>query len=209
MRETILRRPVLRPIYWILRRSAEVMLDEGPRGVAQRIGVKLRLALRGQYFLVKPRRPVDFNTQYNFWLRKHELTEAHRLAIEAAITSLPYTPRVSVLAVLDPCEESRLLSLLAVMRDQIYPYWELCVAIPPSADTTALSAATVTEPRLHIAKGHDPLPLHAAAQNGDTATSELLLAHGADPSIGNDDGKTAADFAGDAGHEELARRLRG
>src|SRR5206468_7984044 len=65
MRETILRRPVLRPIYWILRRSAEVMLDEGPRGVAQRIGVKLRLALRGQYFLVKPRRPVDFNTQYN------------------------------------------------------------------------------------------------------------------------------------------------
>jgi ankyrin repeat protein len=36
---------------------------------------------------------------------------------------------------------------------------------------------------------------------------ELLLAHGADPALAADDGRTAADFARDGGHVELAARL--
>ena len=52
-------------------------------------------------------------------------------------------------------------------------------------------------------------PLHASAQNGDAAAVEALLAAGADPSAPTDDGRTAADFAREAGHEEILERLSG
>ena len=42
--------------------------------------------------------------------------------------------------------------------------------------------------------------LHAAAMHGDAATARLLLAHGADPALPADDGRTAADFARAGGH---------
>ena len=89
------------------------------------------------------------------------------------------------------------------------------LAVQPLHSAAAGSHAGIVQALLEVGADANArqsggfVPLHAAAQNGDAATSELLLAHGADPSIGNDDGKTAADFAGDAGHEELARRLRG
>jgi ankyrin repeat protein len=50
-------------------------------------------------------------------------------------------------------------------------------------------------------------PFHAAAQHGDVAVVELLLRHGADPALAADDGRTAADFAREGGHEGLAERL--
>jgi ankyrin repeat protein len=50
-------------------------------------------------------------------------------------------------------------------------------------------------------------PLHAAAQNGDELTVDLLLLAGADPALAADDGRTAADLAAAAGHPELASRL--
>jgi ankyrin repeat protein len=50
-------------------------------------------------------------------------------------------------------------------------------------------------------------PLHAAAQNGDDLTVELLLHAGADPALAAGDGRIAADFAQEAGHDALAERL--
>jgi ankyrin repeat protein len=55
---------------------------------------------------------------------------------------------------------------------------------------------------------HGFTPLHGAAQNGADPTVDRLLAAGADPAAENDDGRTAADLAAEAGHEELAARLR-
>ena len=49
--------------------------------------------------------------------------------------------------------------------------------------------------------------LHAAAMHGDTTIVGLLLLFGADPTLRNAKGKTAADFAQDAGHGWLAKRL--
>ena len=49
--------------------------------------------------------------------------------------------------------------------------------------------------------------LHTVAQNGDEQLIRLLLSHGADAALAADDGRTAADFARDAGHTNLAALL--
>ena len=50
-------------------------------------------------------------------------------------------------------------------------------------------------------------PIHEAGTNANRALAELLLAHGADPSLPNDDGKSAIDLARDKGHAEFAEWL--
>jgi uncharacterized protein len=50
-------------------------------------------------------------------------------------------------------------------------------------------------------------PIHAAAQNGDRAMVELLLRHGGDATLPNDEGKTAATVAREKGHSEIAALL--
>ena len=47
-------------------------------------------------------------------------------------------------------------------------------------------------------------PMHEAGTNANRKLAELLLAHGADPSLPNDDGKSAIDLARDKGHAEFA-----
>ncbi|MGB0040265.1 MAG: ankyrin repeat domain-containing protein, partial [Terriglobales bacterium] len=53
------------------------------------------------------------------------------------------------------------------------------------------------------------VPVHAAAQNGDRAMVELLLRHGADVTLVNDDGKTPAAVAREKEHGEVAGMLEG
>jgi ankyrin repeat protein len=66
-----------------------------------------------------------------------------------------------------------------------------------------LAAGAEPDPR----QRHGWTPLHAAAQNGDLRSLDALLAAGADPALTNDDGRSAADLAAAAGHEELVARL--
>jgi uncharacterized protein len=47
-------------------------------------------------------------------------------------------------------------------------------------------------------------PIHEAGAKANRALAELLIAHGADPSLRNDDGKTAIDLAREKGHAEFA-----
>jgi ankyrin repeat protein len=48
------------------------------------------------------------------------------------------------------------------------------------------------------------LPIHEAGTNANRALAEVLLAHGADPTLPADNGKSAIDFARDKGHAEFA-----
>jgi ankyrin repeat protein len=50
-------------------------------------------------------------------------------------------------------------------------------------------------------------PLHAAAQNGDLELTRLLVEHGADPERATEDGRQAADFAGDRAGKQLLALL--
>lgn len=47
-------------------------------------------------------------------------------------------------------------------------------------------------------------PMHEAGTRANRPLAELLLAHGADPTLTNDDGKSAIDVARDKGHVEFA-----
>jgi ankyrin repeat protein len=66
-----------------------------------------------------------------------------------------------------------------------------------------------------LAAGGDPnaqqqagfRPMHEAGGNANRALAELLLAHGADPSLTTDDGKSAIDLAREKGHTEFAEWL--
>lgn len=53
----------------------------------------------------------------------------------------------------------------------------------------------------------DYTPLMGAAANARVEILDLLLAHGADPSIKTTDGKSAADLAREHGHDAIAARL--
>jgi ankyrin repeat protein len=51
-------------------------------------------------------------------------------------------------------------------------------------------------------------PLHTAGFRGDRELAELLVRHGADPSITNDEGQTAADVARSRGSSQVSALLR-
>ena len=53
----------------------------------------------------------------------------------------------------------------------------------------------------------DYTPLMGAAANARLEILDLLLAHGADPSMKTTEGKTAADLAREHGHADVAARL--
>src|SRR5438309_9802696 len=84
-----------------------------------------------------------------------------------------------------------------------------------SAVATDAGATDIEIVRMLLDKDADPnalsqsgsTPLHTVAFTGDRANLDLLLKHGADRAITNNDGKTAADIARERGHGEIAERL--
>jgi uncharacterized protein len=52
-------------------------------------------------------------------------------------------------------------------------------------------------------------PLHGAVHHGDVEMTRYLLAHGADPLIQNDDGKSAIGLAAEAGNTAILKLLKG
>jgi uncharacterized protein len=50
-------------------------------------------------------------------------------------------------------------------------------------------------------------PMHESGSSGNRALAELLMQHGADPALKNDDGKSTIDYARDKGHTEFATWL--
>jgi ankyrin repeat protein len=84
-----------------------------------------------------------------------------------------------------------------------------------SAVATEAATSDAEIVRMLLDKGANPnaksqsgsTPLHTVAFTGDRASLDLLLKHGADRAIKNNDGKTAADIAVERGHKDLGKVL--
>ncbi len=82
-------------------------------------------------------------------------------------------------------------------------------------EATAVGAVDIEIVRMLLAAGADPnaksqsgsTPLHTVGFTGDREGLDLLMRHGADLAIKNNDGKTAAEIARERGHGEIAERL--
>jgi hypothetical protein len=79
------------------------------------------------------------------------------------------------------------------------------LALGKNAETVRLLLASGAQANAAQAGGFTPIFSAAIANRRDLA--EMLLAHGADPHMRSDQDKTAADFARERGHAELAASL--
>ena len=119
-----------RDLYWRIRRSVEVLLDEGPWAFFRKTQYKIRLKWRGQEFLVKappPDAAPNLEVQYQLWIERHRLTAPDVARMKAAVERFAYTPVISIVMPVYNTDEVWLRKAIESVRAQIYPHWELCL----------------------------------------------------------------------------------
>ncbi len=94
---------------------------------------------------------------YAEWTAQHRLTGAlqHRLAAAAAALA-PAGPLLTLVADLRDTAPGELRELVASLQAQVYPHWELALALPPAGPLAGLARQlAAAEPRLRVV---GPLP---------------------------------------------------
>ncbi|MEW5785462.1 MAG: glycosyltransferase family 2 protein [Bacillota bacterium] len=71
---------------------------------------------------------LSHRDRYPYWLEQNRLTEVDRLAAIRRLAEFPYRPLISVLVPVYNVEEKWLRSCIDSVMQQLYPYWELCIA---------------------------------------------------------------------------------
>ena len=117
-------------LYWLLRRTVEVVLEEGVVSLLQRTRHKIRLALAGHGVRLRARSKDpegDLNLQYEVWLQLHHWTDSNLEGMRRAARDLPYQPLISILTPVYETDEALLRSAIESVRAQVYGKWELCL----------------------------------------------------------------------------------
>ncbi|MGH7391727.1 MAG: glycosyltransferase family 2 protein [Candidatus Rokuibacteriota bacterium] len=125
----LLRAESRRSPYWTLRRTLEVLLDDGLREVAGRTRVKLGLGVRGYGMLVRPpaEKRSDIDEQYFIWQAVHRLAADDMIALRGDAAALQYRPTISIVTPVYETEERLLRRTVDSVREQVYDAWELCL----------------------------------------------------------------------------------
>jgi glycosyltransferase involved in cell wall biosynthesis len=101
------------------------------------------------------RRAVVISLQYDRWLKKNELTQAKRTALQNQLGDWRYQPLISVLMPVYNTEERWLHRAITSVTDQIYPHWELCIADDASTDlhvTQVLDTYQKSDARIKVVR---------------------------------------------------------
>jgi GT2 family glycosyltransferase len=173
-------------LYWLLRRTVQVVLEEGVVSLLQRTRHKIRLALAGHGVRLRARSKDpegDLNLQYEVWLQLHHLTDANLEGMRRATRDLPYQPLISILTPVYETDEALLRSAIESVRAQVYGKWELCLVDDGSRSPhvkSVLDEYAAMDPRIRV----EHLPQNqgiaeASAQALQMATGEFagLLDH--------------------------------
>jgi O-antigen biosynthesis protein len=152
------------------------------------------------------KRPVPGKSgDYGLWVAKNDtVSRRDRTAIRAHIAGLPYRPLISVIMAMGETSEIALRQSLESVVTQLYPYWELCIAVDYQTEALGqaiVDSSTAQDPRINFirssslrAEGTTNTALRAATgdfvaflRGGDTlpehALYEVLVAILANSSV--------------------------
>jgi O-antigen biosynthesis protein len=74
--------------------------------------------------------PAEKGTDYSRWVAAHDtISDADRAMIRAHIATLPLRPLISVTMPVSRISEAALRESFNSVVSQLYPYWELCIAV--------------------------------------------------------------------------------
>lgn len=91
---------------------------------------------RGLKFLYKWAQRNDYQT----WIRRYDrLGEAEETKIGSAIDGMPVRPKISVIMPIHDAPLGLIQDAIESIRSQVYPHWELCIAMDASVNQTTLS----------------------------------------------------------------------
>lgn len=90
-----------------------------------------RVGIRGLWNYAKQAvspNSISNTDDYNHWLEQNRLTEENIKEIKKHIKELSYCPTFSIIVPVYNVEEQWLRKCIQSVLDQLYPYWELCIA---------------------------------------------------------------------------------
>jgi GT2 family glycosyltransferase len=122
-------------LWHVVRRSVEVLLDEGAFAAAAKVRNKLRSGLSS----VESQGAGSLDDQYDRWLRRHsvEMTDRRQAVNEQQRFSV--RPLVSVVVFASTDDTAALTISVDSIRRQIYPRWELLVLVSKEAQSSLRS----------------------------------------------------------------------
>jgi glycosyltransferase involved in cell wall biosynthesis len=169
-----------RDLYWQVRRTVEVLLDEGLAAFCRKTQYKIRLKWRGQKFLIKApsHETLDLEVQYQLWVERHRITPSDAGRMTAELKAFAYMPVISIVTPVYNTDEVPLRKAIESARAQIYPHWELCLVNDGSTKPhvrALLEEYVALEPRVwvkHLSRNHG---IGAASSFGlDLATGDFV-----------------------------------
>ncbi|TDH63469.1 glycosyltransferase [Dankookia rubra] len=141
-------------LHLVLQRSWRAAWGRLPGGL---LPLRLRLAAFGRRLLGTPptgRYDSEDRRGYAAWLARHaRLRPADRAAIAAHVAAMPARPLISLAMGVAGGPLPAVRAALAAVQAQIWPQWELCVALDPAAPTPVvrlLEAAAAEDQRLRL-----------------------------------------------------------
>ena len=102
-----------------------VLRTKGLRYVLAKIAKKIYLGLR---HIFSPLTVFSFDNSYNKWLIKNYPRKIDLLQMAKSLEVLQYKPLISVIMPVFNTPEQFLREAIESVINQIYPYWELCIA---------------------------------------------------------------------------------
>ena len=156
----------------VARRGVEVFKRDGVRAVWSALNYLWRLTRPGPIVISRGSASAIGESLYDTWIRVFdEAPERDHARHEERLGSLAHRPLISVLVVLDAADAPTLDRLAHGLGSQIYPAWELLMAVPAPRHEdvrVALAARGLGGPRL-VAPG---------ATTADSLNALLAEAHG-------------------------------
>jgi GT2 family glycosyltransferase len=130
-------------------------LAEGKKGATR---AKVLASIAGSAEALETGDPpkLDAIAPYSRWIALNDtISDSDRAAIRAHIAGLPFRPLISVIMPIGKTFEAALRKSFHSVITQLYPHWELCIAIDAITEslwTSILSGRARSDPRISVAR---------------------------------------------------------